>query len=611
MRGNKYLEINGTIVDNVDFSVKDQITKVTIPRGITEIGTAAFSYCTNLQVVRLPKTVKKIGWLAFESCSALEEIIIPNSVTEIEGSAFANCTSLKKIVIPKSVKIIGSSAFAGCSSLLEISIPNSVTEIGQSAFARCSSLLEISILNSEIDFGTSVFDGCISLKTIIVEKDINIAAWDLPENVKLIRLGVDKSKVEIVKEKSTKSAQTTESLKKNNLAQPIINNLSKIKFLDNILKARQKRLEQKCLRKERELKRQEEEIKLPGITKLKNYGFIDIDPNLSLTPLKVNQDRWFVNQIKPFEIIQRYIQNDILILRCKLKGIPSELDLSIYKEGIVLQGSYILPFQSSVICNITREYYNDMIYHCDGFPEDFVTIYDKPWEHQFYCAVEDFYASYDRTKYTKTGKVDRRTSEANRGWRTTSDRSYIRYKVSHTYTISLDKEWKIYFTSKADVNILYDFFKDVYNFTGRVLPALDEFIIEHNKPTDHNIVEFLSPEDRKKCYNIVNENLSAHGCNAEIVREEKLVALLNAISRRKDKELGVDYSDCIKEGNVKVGMRTIDCERAWGKPVSTNIRNQSKSCNGVYEYIKYLEIWEYPGGRRLHFENGKLTKIEN
>ena len=98
MKGNKYLEISGTVVDDVDYSVKDQITEVSIPKGITEIGNMAFYRCINLQIVKLPKSVTKIGYSAFGSCSSIEEIVIPNSVTEIDDDAFSDCTSLKKIV---------------------------------------------------------------------------------------------------------------------------------------------------------------------------------------------------------------------------------------------------------------------------------------------------------------------------------------------------------------------------------------------------------------------------------------------------------------------------------------------------------------------------------
>lgn len=648
------------IADNV-FDKCSGLVNIDIPNNVQYLGPGVFAYCTSLENVNIPDSITRISDFAFRGCTSLKKITIPNTVTEIGMVAFAECSTLEEINIPDGVTSIGSWAFAICSALSDLSIPDTVTRIGkyafdetpwlannsyeliingilcrylnkeatdysfpetvkkisENAFSECASIETLTIPECVEEIENNAFEGCDSLKTIIVGKNTKIDAKALPENVKLKRSGVDKPKVEDVKAKLTESIQPSECVKEVSLTQMIIKKLSKIKFIDNILKEREKRLEQERLRREREAererKRQEEERKLPGITRLKNYGFINLDPNLALTPLKVNQDRWFVNKIKPFEIINRYIQNDILILRCKLTGIPSELDLSIYKEGVVLQGTYILPFKSSTICKITRNYYNDKIYHYEEFPDDFITIYDEPWENQFCYGVEEYYDIYNGTKYTKDGRVDKRQSEKNRGLHVAYDRSYKRYKLSHTFTLSLKEDWEIYFKYAADVNSIYEFFKEVYNYTGRSLPPLEEFIVEYNKPTDHKVVAFLTPEEKEKCYDILQADLSTHGANAENVRKEKLIALLKTASQQRQKDLGIDYSDYIKDGKVKVGMRTFDCARAWGDPVSTSmsIHDQSTYINGVYkENIKKTEIWEYSGGRRLHFEKGILSKID-
>ena len=156
--------------------VKGDILSVSLPEGLTSIGSDAFSSCSSLTSIILPNSVTSIGSRAFYDCSSLTSITIPNSVTSIGSGAFAGCSSLTSIVvesgntmydsrencnaiietasntliagcqsttIPNSVTSIGVHAFRGCSSLTSVTIPNSVTSIGKSAFKLCSSIADI------------------------------------------------------------------------------------------------------------------------------------------------------------------------------------------------------------------------------------------------------------------------------------------------------------------------------------------------------------------------------------------------------------------------------------------------------------------------------------
>ena len=80
---------------------------------------------------------------AFECCSMLTSVTIPEGVTSIGSSAFYGCSSLTSVTIPNSVTSIGDYAFRGCSTLTSITIPSSVTSIGSSAFYQCYKLVEV------------------------------------------------------------------------------------------------------------------------------------------------------------------------------------------------------------------------------------------------------------------------------------------------------------------------------------------------------------------------------------------------------------------------------------------------------------------------------------
>lgn len=107
---------------NIGSFGNSNITEVTIPYGVIEIGDSAFGECSSLKSVDIPNGVTKIGVGAFMSCTALTSITIPNSITRILDQTFFDCTSLKNVAIPDSVTFISSGnmmfgpAFYGCNA---------------------------------------------------------------------------------------------------------------------------------------------------------------------------------------------------------------------------------------------------------------------------------------------------------------------------------------------------------------------------------------------------------------------------------------------------------------------------------------------------------------
>jgi len=116
---------------------------------VTGIGAIAFLGNTNITRVIIPNSVKRIegasinsndAYGAFCYCTSLTSITIPNGVTSIGSCAFYYCTDLSSVTIPDSVTSIGGSAFNGCTSLTSVIIPKSVTSIAYDTFGGCSSL---------------------------------------------------------------------------------------------------------------------------------------------------------------------------------------------------------------------------------------------------------------------------------------------------------------------------------------------------------------------------------------------------------------------------------------------------------------------------------------
>ena len=101
------LEITKYVGNSATYVIPSEIDG----KKVTQIGSYAFSSCTELTSVTIPDGVTSIGNSTFSDCTSLETVTIPNSVTHIYSRAFYNCTSLKEVTIPASVTSIRDYAF--------------------------------------------------------------------------------------------------------------------------------------------------------------------------------------------------------------------------------------------------------------------------------------------------------------------------------------------------------------------------------------------------------------------------------------------------------------------------------------------------------------------
>lgn len=166
-----------TLGENAFFSIRNTLTEVSIPSGVTTVGWNAFSECAELRRVVLPESVARVEGSAFEGCTALESVVLPEGLSEIAPSVFYGCSALREITIPAAVTVIRTAAFLGCESLTGITIPDKVVEIESKAFMNCHALADVKLGKSLTEVAHEAFYGCENLKQIYIPANVTLIGY--------------------------------------------------------------------------------------------------------------------------------------------------------------------------------------------------------------------------------------------------------------------------------------------------------------------------------------------------------------------------------------------------------------------------------------------------
>jgi len=149
------------------FKYCTKLSSVSFGSNFGTIGTRTFEGCTELVTLTNSNYIKAIGSYAFSECKKLATFDM-SQVTSIADYAFNKCNSLTGIELPDGLASIGSNAFYECTGLTTIVIPNSVTNLGSSAFALCTSLTSATLPDAILDVPESLFNSCRSLTSIVI-----------------------------------------------------------------------------------------------------------------------------------------------------------------------------------------------------------------------------------------------------------------------------------------------------------------------------------------------------------------------------------------------------------------------------------------------------------
>ena len=139
---------------------------ITIPKGITEIGRTAFTYCYALKALILPDTLTLIDDMAINGCYSLSVLSIGRGVTSIIYHGISACKSLTSITIPDTVTTLDEGAIDNNNILSVLTIPNSITAFPDNFLNQCDLLTSVIVPENVATIGEAFLKYCVGISSI-------------------------------------------------------------------------------------------------------------------------------------------------------------------------------------------------------------------------------------------------------------------------------------------------------------------------------------------------------------------------------------------------------------------------------------------------------------
>lgn len=189
------------VIQNNAFSKCTNLESITIPKGVYNVGSLAFSGCNSLKNfnvvesnlsfaskdgVLFSKDMKKI--VIYPKAKEDSKYVVPDGVEVIEQRAFNGSNNLKEIKFSSSLKNISDYAFCYCTNIESFEIPENVENITKWSFWSCSKLKAINVTQNNNNFSSQ--DGILfdKNKTTLVKfpSGNEKTQYNIPESVKKV-----------------------------------------------------------------------------------------------------------------------------------------------------------------------------------------------------------------------------------------------------------------------------------------------------------------------------------------------------------------------------------------------------------------------------------------
>lgn len=163
------------------------VTKATLPEGITEIGYGAFR-SSPLAEVNIPSTVKTVGDYAFYT-TKIKTLKVPEGVESIGSSVVASCSELTSIELPSTLKSIGSGAFYK-TAISTLDIPAGCTTIGSGAIQACKNLTTVILPEGLTVIDKWLFQDSENLSKVVIPSTVTTICLQSFQNTAVTELSL-------------------------------------------------------------------------------------------------------------------------------------------------------------------------------------------------------------------------------------------------------------------------------------------------------------------------------------------------------------------------------------------------------------------------------------
>jgi hypothetical protein len=161
------------------FMGQPEVTSLSIPSSVREIGAFAFAQCPNLVQLQLAEGLENIATQAFAFSPNLTHVALPASLTDLDPTAFIGCARLVQVTVAS-----GNLTYAASEGVLyskdmktlclypaaktnpDFVVPESVTTLAPWAFANAANLETVVLPAGLQVIQTGAFWGCEHLQTL-------------------------------------------------------------------------------------------------------------------------------------------------------------------------------------------------------------------------------------------------------------------------------------------------------------------------------------------------------------------------------------------------------------------------------------------------------------
>ncbi len=189
-----YVSVDGVLFNKemtelIQYPIGKKQKEYVIPDSVTTIGSKAFCYCDELTKLTVGKGITIIDYCLLFQCDNIETVILPDTLTKIDGGAF-KYSGIKYIDIPDSVTYLGCEAMTACPRLKTVNIGKGVSYIHEWAIGGQS--LETINVDSENQFfadENGVLFNKDKTELLLYPENKSGETYRIPESVKAIKCG--------------------------------------------------------------------------------------------------------------------------------------------------------------------------------------------------------------------------------------------------------------------------------------------------------------------------------------------------------------------------------------------------------------------------------------